>query len=90
MSEVEFKDERICCELCKLQQGLLQKIEPDCMPHISDIAKHGIPKALNSLGGLIYICSTCSVELEARKQIQRNDKAILIKEVERELGGAAT
>lgn len=71
------------CELCKLQEGLLQKVEPDCMPFVQEVSKHGIPKALNSLGGLIYLCHTCETELQARKQIQKNDRAILIKEIER-------
>lgn len=70
-----------CCELCNVQDGLLIKIEAEFVPFIAEVAKNGIPKAINSLGGNIFICGTCHMELLARKQIQKNDKAILINEI---------
>lgn len=76
---------KICCELCHQHDGILVKIEAEQVPFIPDVAKQGIPKAINSLGGNIYICGTCHMELIARKQIQKNDKAIFINEVQGDL-----
>lgn len=74
-----------CCELCDLQEGILVKVEAELVPFITDVSKVGIPKAINSLGGIIFICGTCHMELLARKQIQKNDKAILISEIKGDL-----
>ena len=74
-----------CCELCDIQEGILVKIEAEFVPFIPEVSKVGIPKAINGMGGLIYICGTCHMELLARKQIQKNDKAILINEINTDL-----
>ena len=76
---------KTCCELCDIQEGLLVKIEAEFVPFIPEVSKMGIPKAITELGGIIYICGTCHMELLARKQIQKNDKAILINEIQGDL-----